>query len=81
MDYASKPKITKIVQAIDAGQSPNLYAAVRGADDALRVSLWRFLALNPVPGGAKARELLSDVTNPATAVRSAAVWLMLNNER
>ncbi len=72
-----KPKIIKICQAIDAQELDNVYAALRGADENLRQAFIKFLALNNPIGADLALKKLTEITDPASAVRAAAVCLFV----
>ena len=79
LSFSAKPKIKNIIAAIELRELVTLYNALRGADESLRMNMVVFLIHNPIKGWQKAIELLTQTTDAMTAVRAAAVWLMLTN--
>lgn len=77
IDYVNKTRITNIMKAIDLGDVPTLYSALRGSDDSLRDAFARFLILNPVEGWNRAVQILGAPLDAMNAVRTAAVCLLM----
>lgn len=76
--YGSRDKIQKIVQAVEIGDLAALYGSVRGANEALVADFFRFLLVNPIKGYMKAIDILRETPDALTAIRAAAVCLLIH---
>lgn len=74
----NKTRLVKLLHAVSLGDLASLYAALRDADEGLRLSLAGFLCRNQLPGWFKALKYLGGVSDPLSACRSAAVCLLLS---
>lgn len=77
--YKDRPKLTSILQAVQIGDLVRLYSSLDGVDEALRDSFVKFLTRNPIKGWQRATEFLAGAEDALSAVRSAAVCLLVMN--